>query len=197
MPIPDGHGLEGLRTPCAWVGEGASLQQEHIEVVNAANEVVGIASRQDIHRRGLMHRSAHVFLFNSGGHLFVQRRGKDKDRYPLRYDSSAAGHLAVGESYDRSAERELLEELGISPPLSRLASFSACAELGWAHVVLYAATTDAPITINTNEIHSGRFLPLPQIERMIARDGELFTPDFIYLFSWYVQHTRQAGRDSR
>jgi len=144
-----------------------------------------------------MHRSVHIFLFDGRGHLFLQRRGKGKDRYPLRYDSSAAGHVAIGESYDRSAERELLEELGVSPPLSGLASFPACAELGWEHVALYAATTDAPVTINTSEIDSGQFLPLPQIECMIARDGELFTPDFIYLLAWYMQHVRSARQDGR
>lgn len=166
-------------------------------MVNAANEVVGIASRQEIHRRGLMHRSVHVFLFNGQGDLFIQRRGKEKDRYPLRYDSSAAGHVGVGEPCDRCAERELLEELGVSPPLFRLALFAACAELGWEHVVLYKATTDAPLKLNRREVDGGLFLPLPEIERRLARERELFTPDFIHLFSWYVRRIRSERRDGR
>ena len=169
-------------------------QREQLEVVNAANEVVGLAPREDIHRRGLMHRSVHVFLFDHQGRLFIQKRGKDKDRYPLRYDSSAAGHVAVGEPCDRTAERELLEELGVTAPLSRLASFEACAETGWEHVVLYTAATDAPVSVNRQEIEGGLFLTMKQIGCMISRNRELFTPDFIYLFSWYKRNVRSPKR---
>ena len=141
-----------------------------------------------------MHRSAHVFLFDGQGRLFLQQRGKEKDRFPLRYDSSAAGHVAIGESYDRCAERELAEELGVSARVSRLQSFSACADLGWEHVMLYKAVSDGPITVNVNEVENGRFLPLLEIELMIQREPHLFTPDFIYLFSWYMRHARPPRR---
>ncbi len=167
-----------------------SSATERLEVVNEANEVMGTASRQEIHRRGLMHRSAHVFLLDGRGRLFLQRRGRDKDRYPLRYDSSAAGHLGVGETYRDCADRELLEELGVSAPLEMLASFSACAELGWEHIELYSGTTDKQVRVNKPEVDGGRFLPLPEIERMIARQRDLFTPDFVHLFSWYLRHVR-------
>lgn len=87
---------------------------ELFDVVDADDRVIGQATRAAVHRDGLLHRSAHVFVFNSRGELFLQRRALSKDENPGVWDSSAAGHLDAGESYAEAARRELLEELGLA-----------------------------------------------------------------------------------
>jgi glutamine synthetase len=71
--------------------------EEIFDVVDEADRVVGRATRAVVHREGLRHRAAHVFLLNGRGELFLQRRALGKDEHPGLWDSSAAGHLDAGE----------------------------------------------------------------------------------------------------
>lgn len=164
-------------------------REELLEVVDEHNRVVGRASREEVHRKNFMHRSAHVFLFNSRGQLFLQKRSETKDRFPLRYDSSAAGHLNVGESYLECAVRELKEELDIEEaPMLEVAHFKACQQTGWEHVSLYLCHTDAPVNMNRAEIAEGRFYTLEEVAALLGEDPSDFTPDFRLIFHWFVHN---------
>ena len=70
-----------------------------------------------VHQDGDLHGASHVFLTrqkNGRIQLLLQKRSADKDSYPLCWDTSAAGHLDAGESFDSAAIRELWEELGVT-----------------------------------------------------------------------------------
>src|SRR5690349_2794495 len=106
------------------------MGEEVFDVVNERDEVIGQAPRSEVHRRKLNHRAIHVLVFNSRGHLFLQKRSMIKDCFPGAWDSSASGHLDRGEAYDACAVREVREELGIQLPRTpqRLFKVDACAE---------------------------------------------------------------------
>ncbi|MBI5687750.1 MAG: NUDIX domain-containing protein [Verrucomicrobia bacterium] len=156
-------------------------QQELFDVVNANDEVVSQATRGEVHRRGLMHRSVHIFVFNSDGQLYLQKRSQTKDKYPGCYDSSASGHHDAGEDADTCACRELREELGLEggTSLTRLFKIPACAETGWEHVTFYTLQTDALPQPNPREIESGRFFTLAEVLQMIEADVRQFAPGFL------------------
>ncbi|HMK35138.1 MAG TPA: NUDIX domain-containing protein, partial [Desulfomonilaceae bacterium] len=105
-----------------------STDDEILEVVDSGNNVIGTATRAEIHRKGLFHRAVHIFVFNERGDLYVQRRSASKDRHPLKLDSSAAGHVDPGETYHETALRELEEELSIRAPVQEILKISACKE---------------------------------------------------------------------
>jgi isopentenyl-diphosphate delta-isomerase len=60
------------------------------------------------HKDGTLHRIAVVYVVNDKGEILVQERADG------HLDHSAAGHVAVNESYEEAAKRELFEELGVS-----------------------------------------------------------------------------------
>ena len=66
---------------------------ELFDVVDSENRVIGQATRGEVHAKGLLHRSVHIWVFNSRGELFLQKRAMTKDENPGYWDSSAAGHL--------------------------------------------------------------------------------------------------------
>jgi isopentenyldiphosphate isomerase len=72
-----------------------------------------VASRDDAHRLGLWHRTAHVWIRNDIGELLLQKRALTKEVYPGYWDISCAGHIDAGESPGSAALRELSEELGV------------------------------------------------------------------------------------
>ncbi|MCE7861474.1 MAG: NUDIX hydrolase, partial [Chloroflexi bacterium CFX2] len=54
------------------------MSDEQLDVVNDKDEVIGQASRSDVHRRGLQHRGVHVFLFDAQGEMLIQKRSADR-----------------------------------------------------------------------------------------------------------------------
>lgn len=87
---------------------------EYFETFDDDGRPTGLARRDHVHARGLWHRSAHVFLFNRHGDLYVQRRAAGKDLCPDRWDFSVGEHLKPGESYLEGALRGLQEELAVT-----------------------------------------------------------------------------------
>ena len=65
-------------------------QNEIYDFVDKLDRVVGTATRREIHKRKLMHRSIHILVFNSSKEIFLQKRsmaksGKlDWDEYILK-----------------------------------------------------------------------------------------------------------------
>src|SRR5437763_1822703 len=73
----------------------------------------GDAPRDEVHGNNLRDRAVHVCILNRRGGLLLQERARWKDRHPLLWDSTAAGHVEAGEEYDQTAMRELREALGV------------------------------------------------------------------------------------
>ena len=107
---------------------------EFFDVVNECGMPTGeVVSRDEVHRDGIRHRTAHVWVIrakNSGSEkgerasatsayeVLLQKRSMKKESYPGQYDTSSAGHIPAGEEPLESALRELREELGIAPRTS-------------------------------------------------------------------------------
>jgi isopentenyldiphosphate isomerase len=145
--------------------------------------------RREIHRKGLFHRSVHVFVFDRAGSLYLQRRSMNKEEHPGKWDSSASGHVARGESYQKAALRELEEEIGLRASPEPILKIRACEETGMEHSMLFRvrrSATDARPRPNPEEIAEGRFFSRAEIDRGIAKEPETFAPSFRILFRKYT-----------
>ncbi|MFH1116646.1 MAG: NUDIX domain-containing protein [Pseudomonadota bacterium] len=159
-----------------------ATDNEILEIVNERDEVTGTATRLEIHRRGLMHRAVHVFVFNRAGEIYVQRRSNAKDRHPLKLDSSAAGHVDPGETYEQTAIRELHEELGIRAAVEEVLRLPASKETGQEHVVLFKTVTRRDPVPNSEEIVWGGFMSPGRLSELMSRDPNDFVPAFVLLW---------------
>ena len=162
------------------------MSEEMFDVVDQEDRVLYQSPRSVVHANHWLHRAVHIFVFNSRGELLIHRRSATKDEAPLKYTSSASGHLSAGEDYATAAGRELEEELGLRASVEFLGIFPANGAMtSFEHSGLYRTTTDETPTFDPNEILSGEFHPLAEIESMIARDPDDFTHCFRSLFRWY------------
>jgi isopentenyl-diphosphate delta-isomerase len=166
-----------------------STDNEILEIVDSHDNVVGTATRAEIHRKGLQHRAVHIFVFNADGQMYVQRRSAAKDRHPLKLDSSAAGHVDPGETYQQTAVRELNEELSVNAAVSEVLKIPACELTDNEHVVLFAAVTDQEPKPNLEEILSGRFMSGEELSASMKENPNDFVPAFILLWNEFLRKT--------
>jgi len=159
-----------------------SDQEEIYAVVDRDDRVVGKATRGEIHQKGLLHRSVHIFVFNRKGQLYIQKRSMSKDQYPGCWDSSAAGHVDWGETYEAAAARELKEELGIRARLIYWFKIKACLETGWEHVGFFTAHTQEEIRANPEEIIDGKYMDIYMLSMWIRHTPTIFAPGFLLVY---------------
>lgn len=72
--------------------------------------------RIEIHKRGLWHKTVHLWIINSQGEVLIQKRSAKKVNSPNKWDISTAGHVSTGEVSIQSAIKETKEELGLEIP---------------------------------------------------------------------------------
>jgi len=133
----------------------------------------------------LRHRAVHVLIFDQAGDVYLQQRSRWKDRHPLKWDSSAAGHVAAGESYEETARRELKEELGINVPLEKLLKLPASARTEQEFVWLYRGKARGNPIVNRSEIETGAFFSPAIIDGWVSARPENFAPGFIECWKAY------------
>lgn len=98
----ESHYLAGRYTPT------------YLELCDEVGNMTGESASYDrIHRQGLWHKSAHVWLINTQGEFLVQRRGQFTQTTPGMLECTAAGHVDRGHTSIETALRELEEEVGI------------------------------------------------------------------------------------
>lgn len=152
---------------------------EIFDVVDEKNEVISQRPRGVVHREKLRHRAVHIFVFNRAGELFIQRRSRWKDAHPRKWDSSAAGHVNAGDSYEATAPRELEEELGVSAPLEFAGEVASCRETGWEFVKIFRARHEGPFRLPPAEIECGAFFSISQLQRWIDARPRDFADGFL------------------
>jgi isopentenyl-diphosphate delta-isomerase type 1 len=160
------------------------MSEEVFDVVDEHDVVVGQNTRSEVHRRGLMHRAVHVLVFDSRGHLFLQKRSQLKDRHPGVWDSSASGHVDTGEEYDACASRELREELGLTvlePPL-RLFKLTPGPETDQEHVWVYRTRSEGPFALHPEEIECGDWFSAEKLDEWLERRPQDFAPAFALIW---------------
>jgi 16S rRNA (adenine1518-N6/adenine1519-N6)-dimethyltransferase len=165
-------------------------QEESFSIVDEYDRVIGSAPRGQVHANNLLHRAVHLLIFNSAEEVFLQLRSRRKDRHPLVWDSSAAGHVNAGEEYDQAGARELREELGIQIPLEKIAKLTASERTDCEFVSLYYGSHDGKLRLNPNEIEAGQFFPPNIVDGWIKARPRDFAPAF--LECWKIWRERNS-----
>lgn len=107
--------------------------EEIFDIFDREMNLLGQASRKQVHESGLWHRTFHCWVVTTphGGErsLLFQLRHPGKDTYPNMLDVSCGGHLLAGETV-ADGVRELEEELGLSVEADKLTLIGMTAEEG-------------------------------------------------------------------
>ena len=162
------------------------MAEELFDVVDLQDRVIVMLPRSEVHRRKLVHRAVHVFVFRSDGAMLIHKRSATKEEFPSVWTSSCSGHVSAGETYDETAPREMFEELGIEAAVTPVRKFDACPETSHEFTMLYTASSDDPILPDAQEMTEIRWMKLAEIEEWIQRAPEEFSPAFLLLFRAFL-----------
>jgi len=164
------------------------VSDELLQLVDEQGRPAGSAARAACHGNPeLIQAVVHLYLFDSWGRLYLQKRSPRKDTCPGLWDSSVGGHLGTGETVAQALEREVREELGIAldqlRELRSLPGYLTRTDWESEYVFPYRAVFDGRPRPNPEEIEEGRFDPTEDIRRRIAERPEEFTPHFRIAFA--------------
>lgn len=185
-------GLTNLAAPPV-TAVSPAFQQERFPVVDEQDRILRYAYRAEVHANNLRHRAIHIFIFDQAGRVYLQRRARAKDRYPLCWDSSTGGHVSAAEGYDDAARRELMEELGIAVPLEKITKLPASDRTDQEFIWLYCGELRGEPRPNRTEIESGAFFSPNIIDGWTAARQRDFTPAFRECWKTYRERERSGN----
>lgn len=156
--------------------------------VDENDNVIGSGSKKEAWQKGILHRIARIFLFNSKGELLIQKRADNLSSLPGRWDQSAAGHVDEGEDYATAAKRELEEEVGVRDvELTEKGKFftdetDETGKIKKRFSMLYTGKYDGEIKPNTGEVSEIRWILPNDLNTLMDKSPNDFTAGFIRNF---------------
>mmetsp|Transcript_44436 Transcript_44436/g.85003 ORF Transcript_44436/g.85003 Transcript_44436/m.85003 type:complete len:187 (+) Transcript_44436:144-704(+) len=173
----------------AFVGAANVVQKkdEVVEIVNETNQVLQPATREVMRAKNLLHRCSFVFVFNSKGDLFVQKRVSWKETYPGHYDPCPGGVVGAGESYEDNAIREIHEEMGVTGvSLESLFDFYFEDTVSRLWGRAFSCVYDGDIVLQQEEVESGSYMSLEDVKQLVASNP--CCPDSLACFMQFLSH---------
>ncbi len=162
---------------------------EFFDVLNPDGTTAGYSlSRDEVHKKGLWHRTVHIWILNSNNELLIQKRSYQKEVYPGLWDISCAGHLSCGEDCYSGAIRELEEELGLTVEPNELKYLFTVTQ-HYSHpdrlfidnelvdVLLLDKDVDADsMCMDKNEVVEVKFISVNELQKCVMERSPLLAP---------------------
>ncbi|MCR4621698.1 MAG: NUDIX domain-containing protein [Clostridiales bacterium] len=188
---------------------------EYLDIVDETGLPTGkTVSREEAHKKGILHRTAHVWVVKKharGYDILLQKRSEEKESFPGMYDTSSAGHIPAGDKPLESALRELNEELGIPAAPCQLeyaGSFRIKYEKefhGWpfrdnefTSVYVYEQPVDiGALRLQASEVSEVKWFGLEAVWQEIHRSRERFCvpTDGLKVLREHLKRRQDDGRD--
>ena len=163
---------------------------ELFETFDEHGRLKGEVPRQTVHKLGLWHKSAQVFVFNPQGELLLAQRAADKDLYANLWDYSVGEHLMPGETHLEAAYRGLVEELGIRQiQLEPLGAQRWVVQQGdnfWDREIqqAYQGIYHGELAPDPAEVQAIEYVALDDLHRRVEQRPGQFTP-------WLLEDLRE------
>ncbi|RII19798.1 Nudix hydrolase [Streptomyces sp. YIM 130001] len=164
---------------------------ELVERVDAHDRVLGVVDRAEAVRRGWLHRIATIVCRDVEGRFLVHRRPDHSPRFPGQYNWMLGGAVAVGESYEAAAARELEEELGVRAAPRLVLTFLCAGAISPYWLGLHEARITTPVRPDSREVTRHDWLDASALETL-TRTRE-FVPDAREAYDRYRAEGRVLG----
>ncbi len=151
-----------------------------VVLVDENGKEIGFKEKIKTHLDGDLHRAFSIFIFNSNGHILVQKRSKSKYHSGGKWSNACCSHPKPGEDLIDSAHRRLVEELGFDCELIEVFSFIYDASVGNGLVehefdhVLIGAFDGVPVPCS-KEVEDWKWMSIEDLKGDIKRSPHKYT----------------------
>ena len=164
---------------------------EEIMQVNVLNQRIGKLAREKMSKETHF-RTCNMFLFDTNGKLFVQKRPEHIVPYPGYWDAAPGGVVRINETDLQAIMREISEEMGIVPVNVLKLSTISIENQGWFWwTSFFKGHCNSEITIS-KDVEEYRLMDLEEIAKRVQA-GENFTPGCLRGLS-LIENTNNKNR---
>ncbi len=153
---------------------------------------MAVVDRSEAIRRGWLHRVATTVCRDEQGRVLVYRRPENASRFPGHHDVMFGGAVDVGESYEKAAARELVEELGVLVQVRLVCKFLCRGVIAPYWLGVHEAVITGTVTPDPAEVAWHDWLTEPQLREAVRRWR--FVPDGQEAFGRYLRHRLDLPR---
>ena len=160
--------------------------QELITIVDETDTPIGVKPREELTPSDI-YRVSSLWVFNSAGEYLLAQRSANRKQHPLAWQSSAAGTVEEGESYQDNILKEAQQEIGaIISPDNLIPLPKQLVKENYAYYVQrYLTRLDKKLeefTIQEEEIQALQWIAATEIWRIIREDPNYFVKPFREVF---------------
>ncbi len=158
------------------------MTDEMLDVFDENGMLIRQEKRSVIHKKGLIHKTVVFFIFDRDGRVFVNQRTANKEFYPEYWSIVLGGHVTAGDIHDNAVIKEAHEEAGIKGvPSIFIKRFEKMHDKEDREIVkVYAFVVDDMPKLDPNEIKTGRFMTMEELEEKIKKEKFLPETDILY-----------------
>jgi 8-oxo-dGTP pyrophosphatase MutT (NUDIX family) len=164
-------------------------EEEWVDWVDVDNRPIEAVPRSRMRKERLCHRATYIFIEDSLGRLYVQKRTLNKDYCPGMLEACCGGVVQTGEAYGSSALRELAEEMGIVvDTLDDWGTFHFETEDNRVWGAIYSCVYQGALKLQASEVEAVYLMRLDEIWR---RQSE-FMPDSLCALKHWLDRRLSA-----
>lgn len=161
-------------------------EDELLDIVDEKDNVICQDTKENKFKKELISRNVAIFIIDNNK-LLIGKRSASKRSFPNRYDLATCGNVKAGENYPEAAKRELKEELNITCDLKFCGKlFNRFREKNLMikyFTGIFLGNYSGGIKLNDELVEIKR-LTINEVERLINKNKDMFTPGFINDFNF-------------
>lgn len=168
------------------------MKFEMLDLVDDNDNIIGQEERNIAFKTGRRNiRVINIFIFTTDNKIIVPLRSSNRRIFPNCYDFSVGGFVTSGDSYEKTAYKELEEELGIENVKLEEIGYFHPDKLGTAcFSKLYKLVYDGELNYDKDGISEICYFTKEEIKEKIDKNPEKFKGDYIPIFNWLVNNNK-------
>ncbi|GIK83795.1 MAG: isopentenyl-diphosphate Delta-isomerase [Patescibacteria group bacterium] len=161
------------------------MQEEFVDIVTQADEVIGSCSKVEAHQKGLLHRTVIAEIIRPNGDWVLVQQASDRQDAG-QFVSPVGGHVSSGESEDNALKREAFEECGLDGDVTfkligkKIFNREVNGKKENHYFILYEIYTDAELVINHESVGFETFSKA-ELKKQLQEDPKKFGDAFLFV----------------
>ncbi len=168
------------------------MEIEMLDLVDENDNVIGIEERNTALKQKRNNiRVINIFITTSDNKIIVPLRSPNRRIFPNCYDFSVGGFVTSGDDYEKTAYKELEEELGIrNVKLEEIGYFKPSDINTACFSKLYKFTYDGYLDYDKDGISEILYFTKEEIKDKLIKIPEKFKRDYNELFTWALNNSK-------